>query len=126
MDVMIVGAGLSGLMAGHVLAGKGKRVVLLDKRRSVGGRLAARRIGDGGLADHGAQFFTVRDAEFGAFVERWKSERLVYEWARGWNDGSLATTNDGHPRYAVRGGMNALAKHLALGLETRLSVKVVA
>src|SRR4051812_5903801 len=69
-DVLIVGAGLAGLMAGHVLADAGKRVVLLDKGRSVGGRMATRRIG-GGLADHGAQFFTVRDPEFGKFVERW-------------------------------------------------------
>jgi len=31
----------------------------------------------------------------------------------GWSDGSLAATpSDGHPRYAVRGGMNALAKTL--------------
>lgn len=123
-DVIIVGAGLAGLMAGRILADKGLRVVLFDKGRSVGGRMATRRIG-GGIADHGAQFFTVRDPEFGTFVERWIAEGLVFEWSRGWSDGSLAITRDGHPRYAARGGMNALAKHLAKGLDARIKVKLI-
>lgn len=123
-DVLIVGAGLAGLMAGRVLADSGLRVLLLDKGRSVGGRMATRRIA-GGAADHGAQFFTVRDPEFGVFVERWIAEGLVFEWARGWSDGSLATTRDGHPRYAAHGGMNALAKQLAKGLDARVKVNLV-
>ena len=125
-DVIIVGAGLAGLMAGRVLAEAGKRVLLFDKGQSVGGRLATRRIG-GGVADHGAQFFTVREPEFGAVVARWIAEGMVFEWSRGWSSGSLAaTSNDGHPRYAAYKGMNALAKHLATGLEVRTGVKLVA
>jgi predicted NAD/FAD-dependent oxidoreductase len=118
-DVAIVGAGLSGLMAASVLVATGRRVTLIDKGRSVGGRLATRRIG-AGRADHGAQFFTVRDPEFGAWVERWQAAGLVYTWAHGWSDGSLAATPpDGHPRYAVQGGMNQLAKHLAAQVEAQ-------
>ncbi len=123
-DVLIVGAGIAGLIAGRVLSDAGKRVILLDKGRNVGGRLATRRI-DGGLADHGAQFFTVRDPAFGSMVERWIAEGVVFEWSRGWSDGSLATTRDGHPRYAARGGMNALPKQLAQGLDARVKVKLV-
>ncbi len=123
-DAVIVGAGLAGLMAARVLADAGKRVLLLDQGRSVGGRMATRRIG-GGAADHGAQFFTVRDPEFSAFVTRWLAEGIVFEWSRGWSDGSLNTTRDGHPRYAVRGGMNALAQQLAQNLNTRVKVNVV-
>lgn len=112
-DVMIIGAGMSGLMAASVLVAAGRRVTLIDKGRAVGGRLATRRIG-AGRADHGAQFFTVRDPEFGAWVERWQTTGLVYTWSHGWSDGSLAAAPpDGHPRYAVQGGMNRLAKHLA-------------
>ncbi|HMQ53993.1 MAG TPA: FAD-dependent oxidoreductase, partial [Anaerolineae bacterium] len=53
-DVLVVGAGLSGLMAANLLKAYGFKVTVLDKGRSVGGRLATRRIGPG-RADHGAQ-----------------------------------------------------------------------
>ncbi|MBK8020292.1 MAG: FAD-dependent oxidoreductase [Chloroflexi bacterium] len=125
IDAIIVGAGIAGLMAAHVLKDAGKEVIVLDKGRSPGGRLATRRIG-AGAADHGAQFFTVRTPEFGVFVERWLADGLVFEWARGWTDGSLVTTRDGHPRYAARGGMNSLAKTLAEGLQIFTEVQATA
>jgi predicted NAD/FAD-dependent oxidoreductase len=124
-EALIVGAGLAGLNAARVLKAAGIDAVLLDKGRSVGGRMATRRIGKG-LADHGAQFFTVRDPEFQALLDEWLADGLAFEWSRGWSDGSLAETRDGHPRYAIKGGMNALAKHLAEGLDVRLNVKVEA
>ncbi|HYO88917.1 MAG TPA: FAD-dependent oxidoreductase [Candidatus Limnocylindrales bacterium] len=119
VDVMIVGAGVSGLMAASELAALGKRAVVLDKGRSVGGRLATRRVGDG-AADTGAQFFSVRTDEFRAQVHAWLEAGLVFEWSRGWSDGSLATVHSGHPRYAVYGGMSQLAKHLAQNVDVRL------
>ena len=124
-DVLIVGAGMAGLMAADVLKRQGLGVTVVDKGRSVGGRLATRRIGPG-LADHGAQFFTVRSSEFRALVDGWLADGLIYRWSTGWTDGSLSpATPDGHPRYAVRGGMNALAKHLARGLDTQVDVRLV-
>ncbi len=112
-DVIIVGAGLSGLVAARELQASGKDVIVLDKGRSVGGRLATRRIGEG-IADHGAQFFTVRTEAFQKQVEQWLDDELVYIWGHGWSDGSVKrSTNDGHPRYVVHGGMNAIAKKLA-------------
>ncbi|MDX2162958.1 MAG: FAD-dependent oxidoreductase [bacterium] len=122
-EVIIIGAGLSGLMAARTLMQAGKHVLVLDKGRSVGGRMATRRIG-GGQADHGAQFFTVRDPAFAAHVERWLADGLAFEWSRGWGNGSLDDARDGHPRYAVRGGMNALTRHLAAGVETRVNVEI--
>ena len=123
-DALIVGAGMAGLMAANALRRAGRDVVLVDKGRSVGGRLATRRVGLG-RADHGAQFFTVRTPVFRAWVDRWLADGLVYEWSRGWSDGSLATSApDGHARYAVRGGMNSLAKRLAEGLNVRLNVRL--
>jgi predicted NAD/FAD-dependent oxidoreductase len=118
-DVLIIGAGVSGLVAAAELAALGKRALVIDKGRSVGGRLATRRIGEG-AADTGAQFFSVRTDAFRAQVERWIDEGLVFEWSRGWSDGSLTTVHQGHPRYAVHGGMNQLAKHLAQDAEVRL------
>ena len=125
VDVIIVGAGLAGLMAARTLQERGIRPVVLEKTRRPGGRMATREI-DGGLADHGAQFFTVRDPAFKAAVDRWVEEGLVFEWSRGWSDGSLANTGDGHPRYAVKDGMNALPAYLARGLDVRGNVSLVA
>lgn len=112
MKAGIVGAGLSGLMAARALAAAGHEVVLFDKGRSPGGRLATRRIGDARV-DHGAQFFTTRDPAFVALVDEWQRDGVVHEWCRGFEHA------DGFPRYAARGGMNAIAKHLARDLDVR-------
>ena len=55
-DVLLLGAGLSGLKAARDLHAAGKSVLVLDKGRGVGGRAATRRW-DGTPVDHGAQFF---------------------------------------------------------------------
>ena len=73
-SVVVVGAGLAGLMAARRAAAAGHEVVLFDKGRSPGGRLATRRIGTAAF-DHGAQFFTVRTDEFGRHVDRWRARR---------------------------------------------------
>jgi predicted NAD/FAD-dependent oxidoreductase len=116
--VAIVGAGLAGLMAAGELRARGHDVVLFDKGRSPGGRLATRRIGDARL-DHGAQFFTARTEQFSARVREWHDAGVVFEWCRG-----FGPDGDGHPRYAVHGGMNALAKHLARDLDVRCDALV--
>jgi len=109
-DVVVVGAGLAGLAAARSLQANGRRVVVLDKGRSVGGRLATRRI-DGARFDHGAQFFTQRGPEMAGLVDELADRDLVRVWCRGF------TEPDGHPRYAVPDGMNGLAKYLASGLD---------
>jgi predicted NAD/FAD-dependent oxidoreductase len=116
-DIIVIGAGIAGLMAANLLQKGGAHVTVLERSKSVGGRLATRRIGPG-RADHGAQFFTVRTPEFRHWVQQWEYEKIVYTWSMGWSDGSLHQgQSDGNPRYAVHGGMNALAKHLARDLD---------
>ena len=118
VDVVVVGAGLSGLAAARALQDRGRRVVVLDKGRSVGGRLATRRIGDARL-DHGAQFFTQRGPEMADLVRELRADGSLHEWCRGFAEA------DGHPRYAMRDGMTALAKHLAAGLaDVRVGTEV--
>jgi renalase len=123
-DILIVGAGMAGLMAAHSLVQQHMSVLVVEKNSCVGGRLATAQIG-GGLADTGAQFFTVRNPQFRVFVDHWLEHGLVFEWAQGWSDGSLSSAPfDRHPRYAVRGGMAALAEYLAADLDVSLNTPI--
>lgn len=56
MIVAIIGTGLAGLACAGVLSGAGKRVVLFDKSKGYGGRMASRRRGDFAF-DHGLPAF---------------------------------------------------------------------
>ncbi len=124
--ILIVGAGITGLLAAHTLREAGFEALVVERADTVGGRLATCAVGPG-RADYGAQFFTVRTPEFQAHVDRWRDADLAFEWAHGWSDGSLAVTRaDGHPRYAIRGGMQALAQHLAAPLDVRTGANLTA
>lgn len=115
MRVVIIGAGLSGLVAANELQAAGVEVVVVDKGRSPGGRLATRRIGTATL-DHGAQFFTVRTAAFQQRVDDWLQRGLVAVW----HDADV------HPRFVAPAGMNSLAKDLAKDLDVSCSTTVTA
>ncbi|MCB9006547.1 MAG: FAD-dependent oxidoreductase [Ardenticatenaceae bacterium] len=127
-DVLIVGAGLAGLLAANALQAAGQTVRVVEKARGVGGRLATWRLGPG-RGDYGAQFFTVREPTFQKIVDTWLALGMVFEWSRGWADGSAvdSSLDDGFPRYAVAGGMTAVAKHLAqnLTLHTQTTLEKV-
>ncbi len=112
---VILGAGLTGLTAAHFLTRNGWAVTVLDKGRGVGGRMSSRSF-DGGRFDHGAQYFSVKTPEFQDFLEPFEKGGLLREWnVRG----------DGHPRFAVRGGMNGLPKVLAERLGVRTGEQVI-
>lgn len=119
-SVLIIGAGVAGLTAAAELQRGGRSVCVLDKGRSVGGRLASRRIGEASF-DHGAQFITTRDLRFVAALEGWRRTGVVEEWCRG-----FAGQADGHARWRGNPSMNSLAKHLARGLEVHLEQELVA
>ena len=121
--VLIVGAGLAGLVAANALAQSGRAAIVLDKAVSPGGRLATRRMpGVGGRSarlDHGAQFFTVRSPDFAELVHGWRRGGIVREWCRG-----FTTEGDGYPRYCAEAGMNTIAAFLAATVDVRCSVTV--
>ena len=119
--VVVVGAGVAGLCAARELSAR-TSVTVLDKGRGVGGRLATRR-SDGASFDHGAQFVTTRSEWFTALVDDARSAGVVREWFRG-EVGPDGPSGTGHPRWCGVGGISALAKHLALGLDVRTSTRV--
>lgn len=119
MRVVVIGAGLSGLVAAHDLSAAGVSVVVIERGRSVGGRMATRRIGDATL-DHGAQFFTVRTPAFSRRVDDWSGRGLVRLWSHGFG------LDDGYPRFIATKGMNSLAKDLARNLTVECSTMAFA
>jgi len=120
--LVIVGAGLAGLTAARALDGH-YEVVVLDKSRGVGGRMATRRIG-AATFDHGAQFFTTHTAEFTKVVATWTEAGIAQPWFAGRVGPTGVVDADGHTRYRGVGSMNAVAHHLADGLDVRRSTPV--
>jgi len=117
-SVLVVGAGVAGLVAARTLADHGLEVVVLDKARGVGGRLATRRLRDGASFDHGAALFDPVSEPFRRQLGVWEEDGLV---ERTGIDG-----RDGVPTRRARGPATSLAKHLARGLDVRLGAKGVA
>jgi renalase len=115
---IVVGAGISGLLAASALQREGWDVTVLDKGRGVGGRMATRRVGEGTF-DHGAQFFTVRGERFAGLVEGWLGAGVATEWARGFADAYGRPNEDGHPRYRGTEGMTSIPKYISRGLDVR-------
>ncbi len=113
---------MAGLTAARILA-PDHDLVVLDKGRGVGGRMATRRIGEATF-DHGAQFVTTHTHEFAATVEGWVEAGVASPWFRGRIGPEGLTGDDGHTRFRGTVSMNAVAKHLARGLDVRTATRV--
>lgn len=132
-----MGAGMAGLSAARSLEASGHTVVVYEKARRPGGRVATRRILDGeadrpelaALAfDHGAQYFTVRDERFMREVETWHRDRIVQVWSArlaAFDSEGREPVEDEETRWVGIPEMDAIARHLARGLDLHCGVEVV-
>jgi len=124
-QVLIIGAGLSGLSAAGQLTKAGHTVAVVDKGRGIGGRMATRRFA-GGTFDHGAQFFTVRSDELRAELDRWQEEGVASHWFDGYPTPDNRKPNDSYPRFCGESGMTGITKFMSAGLDVRLNTEIVA
>lgn len=125
MDVLVLGAGIAGLLAARRCADAGLSVRVLDKGRRVGGRMATRRV-DRAVFDHGAQFVTLQDPEVVDLARGWERAGAIGPWFRGSPD-TLADgpdEADGHVRWRGTPTMRSLPEHLAVGLDVHLATRV--
>ena len=114
-DIAIIGAGMAGLACATRLVEAGHSVRVFDKGRGPGGRMASRRAEIDGKTvsfDHGAQYFTARDAGFAQQVNEWETAGVVARW-------SAASRSADDPAWVGVPGMNGPIRAMALSLEAK-------
>jgi renalase len=119
---LIIGGGISGLIAATVLQRAGINVTILDKGRGIGGRLATRRISHPsygeGTFDYGAQFFTVSNSIFQLWIDEWLQSGVVKEWSR-------QLSEVGKPCYQGVESNRSIAQYLAKDLDIHTQTRAI-
>jgi renalase len=119
---LIIGAGIAGLMAARELHRRGTHVVVLDKARGVGGRMATRRF-DGGVFDHGTQYFAPSSPWFQARISEWMDDGIAQEWFRV-RSYEMDERYLSAARYCGHPAMTGIPKTLAAGLSVHTGERV--
>ena len=124
LRVAVVGAGIAGASCARSLADAGASVVVFDKGRVPGGRMAARRMSSVQW-DYGAQYFTVRDARFARQVAHWHATSVTQEWTHRPGTGRLSGQGAaGRERWVGVPSMREPALQLLEGLDVRSACRV--
>lgn len=113
-DAVIVGAGISGLTLAHDLKALNKKVIVIEKSKSVGGRMATRR-DENATYDHGAQFYRVKKTDPSMWDLPLVQNQIVLTWFK---------QEESEYRAASK-GMTQISKFLATDLEIKFNEKVM-
>jgi predicted NAD/FAD-dependent oxidoreductase len=107
------------------MLGARARIEVFEKSRGFGGRMSTRRA-EPYAFDHGAQYFTAREAEFQDFLAPWIAQGVVAQWSPRLTalGGSAEAPVWTAPRYVAVPGMNALARALAEGVHVHLATRI--
>ncbi|MGD1904999.1 MAG: NAD(P)/FAD-dependent oxidoreductase [Leptolyngbyaceae cyanobacterium] len=121
----VVGGGISGLVAGSLLQKYGFDVVVLDKGRGIGGRMATRRINNPsfgeGVFDYGIQYITAASEELQTWLQSWRNSGLIDAW-----DCDARTPEDsGDQRYFGTKDIRSIAKYISAELNCYTSKKII-
>ena len=131
-DVAIIGAGLAGLTCAQQLHQAGYRVVIVEKSRGVGGRVATRRLHNT-LADHGVRYLEPQGKLLQQLIEILMQRNLLQTWTNTIYELKSTqlesrVTSESQPsqlaRYIAPAGMTTVTKFLATGLEIWLNRRV--
>lgn len=128
LPIAIIGGGMAGLVAGRTLQERGVRMEGFDKGGRPGGRVATRLANGVHQFDHGAQYFTVRDARVQAWVDGWLREGFVAIW-RGRivsvDEPGVFVDTEARKRYVGMPRMNRIGELLLGDVVWRWRTKVV-
>ncbi|MCU0550760.1 MAG: FAD-dependent oxidoreductase [Leptolyngbya sp. Prado105] len=125
-EIAIVGAGMSGLTCAQLLHQAGYKVVVLDKSRGLGGRMATRRL-HGTYADHGVCYLKPKSDEFQNLLHHLVDRKVSRVWTQTIHefvDGQIRASQKSAPCYVSANGISAIAKCLSIGLTLRLNHRV--
>ncbi len=78
-DIAVIGARIADLVYAQQLSQAGYSVVVVEKSRGLGGRLATRRL-HGTLVDHGACYLKPKGELFRRFVEILRACHILEVW----------------------------------------------
>ena len=78
IKIAIIGTGLSGLSAAHLLRDYAD-ITLFEKARGVSGRIST-RCAESYFFDHGAQYFTARKKLFHNFIQPLLNQGIIERW----------------------------------------------
>lgn len=112
--IAIIGAGIAGLTCARRLTEAGLSPVVFDKGRGIGGRVATRRIGDGGQFDHGARHLSASDPAFQSVLEGALAAGAIAPWQ----------VPGGPDVFVGTPGMTAFAKYLGAGADIRQNTEL--
>lgn len=124
-DVVVIGAGMAGLCAAHTFQAAGKRVCILEKSRTLGGRMST-RVTNALQWDHGAQYFTAQSSVFRAQIAEWLAAKVVARWDApigAWDAEILSVTKPLERFVGVpfmKSPLQLLAKNLNVKLNTQV------
>ncbi len=132
-DVVVIGAGMAGLVCAQQLSQAGYSVLVVEKSCGLGGRVATRRLHDT-FADHGACYLKPQDELMTRFVELLCQRDVLRVWDGVFlekptvsdNITSSSTPSTEVSRYIAPEGMSSIAKFLAQGLNILLNQRAIA
>ncbi len=124
-DVAVIGAGMAGLVCAQQLHQTGYKVVVVEKSRGLGGRVATRRLYDT-CADHGACYLKPKGELLERFVQILCDRGILHVWTDTYKYSSAQLQPVASTCYVAPKGMSAIAKFLSSGLEIYLNQPVEA
>ncbi len=126
---IVIGGGITGLTTARQLFDSGFQVLVIDKGKGLGGRIASKKLSirkaGEGTFDYGAQFFTVTNDIFRPKAHEWLAKGVVKFWAESFENKNpkLAVSNE--PKYCGVTSMRDLSKALGTGLSIRTDTRVL-
>lgn len=126
-DIAVIGAGISGLVCAQQLTQAGYSVIIIDKSRGVGGRVATRRLHDT-KADHGTCYLKPKGEVLQRLIDLLAEKGDLEVWTNNLHVKNHASSLVVNPQsslpYTAPEGMNVIAKFLAQGLNINRGERV--